>query len=264
MASALKRSKAAAAMHLIPLLFLSLLATAIANLLPRQAPQNQFVELNLPGGTFYVGCYTDDVAKRTLYESSYSDDTNTGAKYVSILSHINYLQGLEWSSECWWGFTLAGGTSATDSDCNMVCTDNDNQLCGGPDRLTIYDTNLAVPQQNPGVNGYSCLGCWSDIVSARTLSNTVGVLGGSANMNVDGRTSACNANGFAYSGVEYAGECWCGNRIDNGSAQVSGISLTNGCDMPCNGNLTEFCGGSDRLNLYHTPTRTNLVKEGDF
>lgn len=38
----------------------------------------------------------------------------------------------------------------------------------------------------------------------------------------------------------------CGNTIANGGAPAS-----DGCNMLCNGNSTEYCGGPNRLNLYN-------------
>lgn len=48
----------------------------------------------------------------------------------------------------------------------------------------------------------------------------------------------------------------CGNTIANGGAPAA-----SGCNMLCNGNQTEFCGGGDRLNVYnylneYNPTAT--------
>jgi len=38
----------------------------------------------------------------------------------------------------------------------------------------------------------------------------------------------------------------CGNTIANGGAPA-----TSGCDMLCNGNSSEYCGGGNRLNVYN-------------
>lgn len=41
----------------------------------------------------------------------------------------------------------------------------------------------------------------------------------------------------------------CGNSIANG-----GIPAASGCSMACKGNTTEYCGGSNRLNVYRFNT----------
>ena len=55
----------------------------------------------------------------------------------------------------------------------------------------------------------------------------------------------------ARKGVEYSGECYCGKTINAGSALVAGSTPgQTGCNMLCNANRTEYCGGPNRLNMY--------------
>jgi hypothetical protein len=49
--------------------------------------------------------------------------------------------GLEWSQECFCGdISVPPAQSAPVDDCNMPCTDNAKQYCGGPNRMLIYTT----------------------------------------------------------------------------------------------------------------------------
>lgn len=72
-------------------------------------------------------------------------------------------------------------------------------------------------------------------------------------------TAACKAADAAniLAGVEYGGECYCGKKISNG-AQPAPASK---CNMLCNGNTTEYCGGPGALNVYNLegtlPTSTS-------
>lgn len=60
--------------------------------------------------------------------------------------------------------------------------------------------------------------------------------------------AACSALGYILSGTEYSGECWCDSILNNGGQPApDGNAL---CNMPCNGNTTQHCGGPDRLDLY--------------
>lgn len=52
-----------------------------------------------------------------------------------------------------------------------------------------------------------------------------------------------------YAGVEYSSECYCGTTIQS-SGQLAADTPTQKCNMPCSGDSSEICGGSDRLNLY--------------
>jgi len=67
-------------------------------------------------------------------------------------------------------------------------------------------------------------------------------------MTVELCQQACLNDGFIYSGVEYSGECYCDNYIEN-----NGATATDGnaqCTMTCYGNPEETCGGPNRLDLY--------------
>ncbi|OXV07564.1 hypothetical protein Egran_04670, partial [Elaphomyces granulatus] len=110
----------------------------------------------------------------------------------------------------------------------------------------------AGPLTDPVPPGWLSLGCYTDS-SARTLSTRIlATVGDSAALTVATCTTACGASAYSYAGVERGGECYCGSGIFNGGAPA-----TSGCTMACNGNATEFCGGSWRLNLY----QTNITSE---
>jgi hypothetical protein len=51
---------------------------------------------------------------------------------------------------------------------------------------------------------------------------------------------------YPYFGVEYSGECYCGIGLQGGSV----LSTTASCDMLCDGNQLEYCGGPNRLDVY--------------
>lgn len=61
----------------------------------------------------------------------------------------------------------------------------------------------------------------------------------------------CSAKGYAYSGNEYAKECWCGNYL-NLSNQIANSK----CTFACSGNAAEKCGGSMILSVYSTGAGT--------
>lgn len=59
----------------------------------------------------------------------------------------------------------AAATNASESDCSSPCTGNANEPCGGANRLTLYHSSQPVgPQPNPGVNGFSYVGCYSYVI----------------------------------------------------------------------------------------------------
>ena len=50
---------------------------------------------------------------------------------------------------------------------------------------------------------------------------------------------------YSYFGIEYGGECYCGNKINNGSTIVADSD----CNMVCDGFPSDYCGAADRLDL---------------
>ncbi|CCC06458.1 hypothetical protein SMACR_04850 [Sordaria macrospora] len=201
---------------------------------------------DLPGVWEYDGCYTE--VDRTIGAAAYADDEDmTNEACISFCTARGFqYAGTQYAQECYCGESIAStALKLEDSQCNMACKGNATEPCGGPSKLSIFYSSAAVgPQANPGVNGFSHLGCYSEGTTGRTLTFAVGTIPG-ATMTVDKCTAACNTSGYKYAGVEFGGECFCGNRISNGGAPA-----TSGCNMLCNGNTTEFCGGGNRLNIY--------------
>ncbi|KAF8621390.1 hypothetical protein AX15_007844 [Amanita polypyramis BW_CC] len=60
-------------------------------------------------------------------------------------------------------------------------------------------------------------------------------------------TAACNNAGYPLAGTEYATQCFCGYAVTNGGAPAPSTD----CNMVCAGNISEFCGGPNRLDVYN-------------
>jgi hypothetical protein len=78
--------------------------------------------------------------------------------------------------------------------------------------------------------------CFNSDTSFRTVASCV---------------AKCQTGGFAYAGLEYGRECYCGDALASGSVVASPASDPSaaGCSMTCSGNNREYCGGPSRLNL---------------
>ncbi|KAL5436596.1 hypothetical protein PMIN06_010796 [Paraphaeosphaeria minitans] len=202
----------------------------------------------------FIGCYTDAVGVRSLGDASTSNSNMTNTNCVNFCSKGGYAYaGTEYSQECWCGRNLSTTANlSADGDCNIGCSGNAEEACGGSNRLTIFNNTASgqgPPFTDPGTNGYRSLGCYTDRTAERTLDVEISgnFPGGYQNSTVANCISACSNGGYTYAGLEYFGECWCGNALRNGGASASDQSS---CNTLCNGNQTEFCGGAGRLNLY--------------
>lgn len=59
---------------------------------------------------------------------------------------------------------INANTVAAATDCNMPCAGNATEVCGGPNRISVFwngEDPPAGPSHNPGTNGYGLLGCYT-------------------------------------------------------------------------------------------------------
>ncbi|PSN72640.1 WSC-domain-containing protein [Corynespora cassiicola Philippines] len=230
---------------LINLLIASSSARSIAR---RQAPPTE-----LPDGWSYKGCYSDATGSRTLRAANTASDSNSAASCIAFCSTRGYaFAGTEYGVECFCGNSIQTPGAPADDGCSMACAGEAGEACGGPNRLSIYERAATsgggeptgpVTEEGPG--DWGSMGCYTDSVGARILSVVGIVEGGAAAMSPKTCTDACANGNYKYAGVEYAGECYCGNTLDNDNGPAE-----DGCDMPCNGNSSQLCGGANRMNLY--------------
>lgn len=169
------------------------------------------VPSSLPKGWVYAGCYFDDVGARSLSGgNTASQTTMTDESCISFCASNDFIYaGTEYSNECWCDSTLAAQIEP-DADCNMPCSGNSTESCGGSGRLTVFKYNSTTPLGpaiNQGVLGYGEVDCYVDSAGARTLGVGTQVDGGAANMTVANCVSACSSAGYSFAGVEYAQEC---------------------------------------------------------
>jgi hypothetical protein len=156
-------------------------------------------------------CSGPDGRRRGLCRRPGNDDR---VLYRLLRDPRLFYTGVEYSVECFCGNTLApAATQVAATQCNMPCAGDATQPCGGPSRLNLFHTTaVAGPQAYPGVNGFVHLGCYAEGTTGRAL--TYGVSGATvpgAEMTVDRCTAACLAANYLLAGVEYGGECYCGN-----------------------------------------------------
>ncbi|KAK1462132.1 WSC domain-containing protein [Colletotrichum melonis] len=207
-----------------------------------------------PLGWSSLGCQNDP-GPRLL---SYRTGVVAGDSKMSVLQCTNACQaagyslaGVEYSSECYCDNQLRNAGSSGFDGCNMLCSGNSSEYCGGPNRINVYQASAKPKTPSVLPSGWTDKGCLKDNVLGRALTVNVDVVGGTQNMSVGGCISACIASGYPVAGVEYSQECWCDSQIRNG-----GVAASDGCDMPCKGNTAEFCGGSNRLNIYASGSLT--------
>jgi hypothetical protein len=101
---------------------------------------------------------------------------------------------------------------------------------------------VAAPGAPTAVAGAKYLGCFTDAPD-RDLPEFFD----SAQMTVGMCLSRCASRGFAYAGLQYAGQCFCGNSYGKHGQKNPQ------CTMKCMGNPAEVCGGDWANSIYALP-----------
>lgn len=224
----------------------------------------------------YTGCYTETTPHALNGPTTATADM-TIEKCAAFCTGFKYF-GLEFANECYCGDTIASGSKkAPEADCKMSCAGNNGQLCGAGGRLTLYTrsgaaslsssssivsqsatasssiaatssaTSSAKPSTSSGpvavlvAGKFNFKGCYTEGNGVRALSGPVKADPG---MTVEKCADFCAA--YAYMGVEYSTECYCGNNIGSGANKTT----LDKCSMVCGGNALEYCGGPVLLNFY--------------
>lgn len=94
------------------------------------------------------------------------------------------------------GSALPAQLASDASSCNMPCSGNSAQVCGGSVRLSVYSRTGS--QQNSGPTGWYSLGCYTDQVRARTLQS----LSATCYQTTPAQCAAA-CTGYRYFGVEF-------------------------------------------------------------
>ncbi|KAF3223672.1 hypothetical protein TWF679_000110 [Orbilia oligospora] len=154
--------------------------------------------------------------------------------------------GLESSKQCFCADKINYDRQPGQTGCTQTCAGNSMEICGGASRLSIYrnkNWNPTVIAQN--VLGWKYDACWTEITGR--------ALRGYIYTDNTGMTSAqcvttCKSKGYALAGLENGKECHCSN-----ANLATVVAFDADCNMNCVGNVTEYCGGSSRVQVYLSP-----------
>ncbi|XP_004946854.2 WSC domain-containing protein 1 isoform X2 [Gallus gallus] len=107
------------------------------------------------------------------------------------------------------------------------------------------------------------VGCFSDDSRERTLKGAV--FYDLRKMTVAHCQEACAERAYAYAGLAYGAECYCGNKLP------ATTSRPEECNSECKGEKGSVCGGVNRLSVYRVeelqaaaPRRRNVIYRGCF
>lgn len=92
-----------------------------------------------------LGCYTDDDASFPVLEKqvrSADSDLTIGEcedACWKVSNRTVLYAGVKQGNQCWCGSFVGGQTARNQSDCNIPCTGNKAVICGGKDRIGVFE-----------------------------------------------------------------------------------------------------------------------------
>ncbi|KAH9901771.1 WSC-domain-containing protein [Xylariomycetidae sp. FL2044] len=228
------------------------LLTALAALAHAAANFEGKPDVGLQVGNYkYLGC-AFEIPGRALVGMSYSDDKMTIESCQTYCRQNNFpLVGLEAGRECFCGKRIASpAVVSPDATCDMSCGGNQKQNCGGWGKVSLFQsTDFSGPAPPKSIAGtqWQYQSCYMEPMSPRALQTLIKA---DDKMTVEMCTKACGDAAYAYAGLEYGRECWCGQQPAPGLEDASDPSCAMQCDMPCGGNAAQICGGRGAITIY--------------
>ncbi|GIL50430.1 hypothetical protein Vafri_6536, partial [Volvox africanus] len=195
----------------------------------------------------FVGCYQDswNRALPEMYDIS-TEMTIDRCRRQAQISGFPYF-GLEGGRECFAGTDILRVLTREHTDnCNMTCTGNASQVCGGEWALSVYVTPAPASAPPPLGSSSGCfIGCFQDQDDWRVLPD---MYEQSDKMTIDHCREVALAQGYIYFGVEAGTQCFGANNISR--AQTNGRSAY--CNWRCAGDDSQVCGGDWVISIYRT------------
>ncbi|KAL7419081.1 hypothetical protein Q5752_005917 [Cryptotrichosporon argae] len=185
----------------------------------------------------WIGCYADSQTTRSLPYAYTQTSTMTPAQCLSHCAAAGYAYaGVEYYFQCWCGSSLTAAT-VDSAQCNAPCYGNASLSCGGTTTpvLDVYQYVTVASTTAASTAGTTHLGCYADSQTDRALPDAYTQ---TSSMTPAQCVSHCASAGYAYAGVEYYYQCWCGNSLS--AAALDSAK----CNAPCKGDTGVTCGGS--------------------
>ncbi|KAF4621963.1 hypothetical protein G7Y89_g14382 [Cudoniella acicularis] len=93
--------------------------------------------------------------------------------------------------------------------------------------------------------GWSSLGCYQDVANNRVMTGIELANIGNHQVTNTKCVAYCAKAGYSMAGTEFGGQCFCAN-----SLRVTTKLDDSKCNMPCEGDSTQICGGGATLSVY--------------
>ncbi|EJD42768.1 WSC-domain-containing protein [Auricularia subglabra TFB-10046 SS5] len=203
-----------------------------------------------------LGCWSDDPQSRALHHDGGGSDGMTVEDCVSNCQAGGYaLAAVEFGLQCFCGnAVLYNHLQISDVECTSACGGDPHELCGGRGAMNLYQYANRPFTSGPAsiVQSYGdwkYLSCNAEAASGpREIDHGMDI--DIEQVTVERCLDACAAANYTVGGLQFGQECRCDN-----VALPPGETLPDEkCQLPCNGNANEFCGGPGANLVYYLPS----------
>jgi hypothetical protein len=145
------------------------------------------------------------------------------------------------------------GSGTGSGPASGVVLDSTPTSTADPSAAPTLTANVTSSGSSTNIAGWSHYGCFSDKLGSgnRVLSGITFANVGHHQVTNTKCVAYCEKRGFSMAGTEYGGQCFCGNALV-GSTELADDK----CDMPCEGDDEQTCGGHLALTVYKKDAST--------
>jgi hypothetical protein len=147
-----------------------------------------------------------------------------------------------------WGFPVArdagGSTTTTTASSTPTLTKSISSSSTVSSPSLTKSASSSPTTTSPAFQpaGWKYAGCYQD-TDARVINDEpYANVSPMSNLNC---VTHCKNNGWTIAGTEYARQCFCGNSV-HGAKKIA----ESNCNMACNGDSKDICGGPNALSVY--------------
>ncbi|KAJ7212679.1 hypothetical protein GGX14DRAFT_621058 [Mycena pura] len=211
-----------------------------------------------PPEWFQQGCFVDVPTNGGMHLLPRAPSTTIPSAEMTVENCIsacnnaagyNASAGVTAGDECWCGdYSAMPGVLAQTNSCNLRCTGDGREVCGGSGSMFIYSNPVVALQSYLTFFGnWSLQGCFVDDTSLNGGSSLLPIPSPLIPSAIHARhcMDSCGTLGYGSAGMKQGNECWCGN------ITTPGVTVPmSDCNSRCADDPFESCGAVDRLQLY--------------
>ncbi|XP_007900007.2 WSC domain-containing protein 2 isoform X1 [Callorhinchus milii] len=206
----------------------------------------------------YVGCYLDSTKHRALRGSAFFDYRKmTVFRCQDNCAERGYqYAGLEFGAECYCGHKIQT-QNTSETECNMKCKGEKSSVCGGGNRLSVYQ--LELTQDSARRYGSAVFrGCFKKPGNVSLALPASSVL---LNMSVEKCVEFCTEKEYTLA-VLGGTSCHCG--FPTVRFTLHEPEDENLCLQRCAGEELENCGNEEYFVVYQTQVQDNRCMDRRF